>query len=253
LEGRHLFGLCIMLIGAIWLASRNFVSVWQPLPESLPVLQSGAVAAGLLFLISGAALLFSRVARFGAIAAIPIFLLFVAKWITRIILLPTVAGTWSGCAEELVPVIGAVLILAWHPISGTRPRWVVSASRILFGLCAVSFGWVHFEALQQTADMVPHWIAGSGTFWAKATGIAHALGGLALLLNLRAQLVARLLAAMYFGFELIIWLPRLGDGFDQPIVWMGNAVTVIVAASALLLADAEGRSRRHLGDGDGHS
>ena len=77
-----------------------------------------------------------------------------------------------------------------------------------------------------------------GEFWARVTGVAHAAGGVALILNVRPRLAARLLAAMYLGFELLIWIPRLVATPDQAATWTGNAVTVVLAASALVLADA---------------
>jgi uncharacterized membrane protein len=237
-EGRYLYAAMIALFGAIWLLSGNFVDVWQPVSDAFPARQAVVYGSGLAFLASAAALLYRPTARIGAIVPIIVFLLFVWRWVTRIILLPAVAGTWSGCGEEFIPVLAAILILATDPVSGSAPRFIVTACRILFGLFAVAFGLLHFEALQQTADMVPGWIPGSGEFWARATGVAHAAGGVALILNVRPRLAARLLAAMYLMFELVIWIPKLFVTPDQPITWTGNAVTVVLAASALVLADA---------------
>jgi uncharacterized membrane protein YphA (DoxX/SURF4 family) len=237
-EGRYLYALMIALFGAIWLVSGDFVDVWQPVSDSLPARQAIVYGSGLAFLVSAAALAYRPTSRVGSVAPIIVFLLFVWRWVTRIILLPKVAGTWSGCGEEVIPVIAAVVILTTDRVSGLAPPRVVGGCRILFGLFAVAFGLVHFEALEQTAQMVPAWIPGSGAFWARATGVAHAAGGVALIIGFRPRLAARLLAAMYLVFELLIWIPNVWTAPDQPITWMGNALTVLLAASALVLADA---------------
>jgi uncharacterized membrane protein YphA (DoxX/SURF4 family) len=234
--GRYLYAATIAVFGAVWLLSGGFVSIWQPLPDVVPAPRGIAYLSGLAFLLSAAALLYPPTARYGAIAPILVFPLFVWQWTTRIILLPAVAGTWSGTAEEVVPIVAAMLILPTDGGSKAAPSWLLMTCRILFGLCAVSFGIVHFEALQQTADMVPAWLPGSGSFWAKATGIAHAVGGLALILNFKPRWAAGLLAVMYLLFDLLIWLPKLVTAPADPIVWAGNAMTVILAASALVLA-----------------
>ena len=159
-SGRHLYAAMIGLFGAIWLLSGNFVDIWQSVSDTFPGRQALVYASGLTFLVSAGALAYRPTARMGSIAPILVFLIFVWRWVTRIIVLPAVAGTWSGCGEEFIPVIAAVLILAADPISGSVPHWLLATCRILFGLFAVAFGLVHFEALQQTAEMVPGSIPG---------------------------------------------------------------------------------------------
>jgi uncharacterized membrane protein len=105
----------------------------------------------------------------------------------------------------------------------------------------VSFGIIHFDALEPTAKMVPTWIPGSGTFWAMATGMGHIAGGVALITNVHARLAAQLLAAMYLGFEILIWVPAAWSTPGDPIAWGGNAITIALAASALVLGDALAR------------
>lgn len=243
LEGRHLYAAMIALFGAVWLLSGDFVEIWQPPPENLPARQIVVYLCGLASVAGGAALLDRRAARFGAIAPVLIFPLFLWRWITRIILLPAVAGTWSGCAEDLLPWLAAVLILSADPKTHRVPDGVLAVCRIAAGLCAISFGAVHFEALEQTAAMVPQWIPGSGSFWAQLTGVLDIVGGIALVANLKPRAAAHSLAAMYMVFEILIWLPRLWENPGQAIVWTGNAVTIVLAASMLVLADSVGRWR----------
>jgi uncharacterized membrane protein len=235
-EGRFVYAAAAGMLGLIWLASGDFINVWQPVADGFPARSAVVYLSAGAFLASAVGLLFRRAAPVAAIVPTAVYLLFVWGWITRIILKPDVFGVWSGCAEELVLVIaGVLLITAGRP---GRSGTVVPVARVVFGLCAVSFGVIHFDALEETAKLVPEWIPGSGTFWAMATGLAHAAGGIALVVSFRGRIAARLLAAMYFVFELSIWLPMVWATPRDPIAWGGNAITIAIAASALVLADA---------------
>jgi uncharacterized membrane protein len=231
------------MLGIIWLRSGDFINVWQPVSDNLPARKSVVEIAALAMLASAAGLLFHRTARVAAAVPILLYLLFVWGWITRIMLLPTVFGTWSGCAEEVVLVIAGVLLLA-TPSDGPRPSAkAVAVCRILFGLCAVAFGIIHFDALAQTAQMVPGWLPASGKFWAMFTGACHAAGGLMLIFNFRARLAAYLLAAMYFVFELLVWVPMAWPFHFDPVAWGGNAVTIAIAGAAWVLGDVLAQRR----------
>ncbi|MGZ2411661.1 putative membrane protein [Sphingomonas sp. F9_3S_D5_B_2] len=244
LEGRVPYALAAAMLGVIWLASRNFINVWQPVADEFPARQMVVYAAGVAMVGSAAGLLLRRTAQVAAVIPTLLYLLFVWGWITRIMLLPTVFGTWSGCGEEIVLVVAGVLLITTDRQTLSPLRNVVMGSRVLFGICAVSFGIIHFDALEPTAKMVPGWIPGSGTFWAMATGAAHAAGGIALILNFRPRLAAQLLAAMYMVFDLLIWIPGVAANPRDPIAWGGTAVTLAMAASALVLADAIAATRR---------
>ena len=242
LEGRFLYALAGAMLAVIWLASGDFINVWQPVAD-IPARMLVVRACGVALLLSSAGLLIRRSAAIAAVVPTLLYALFVWGWITRIMLLPRVFGTWSGCAEEVALVIAGVLLAAARPTE-PLPHHLVTASRILFGLCALSFGIIHFDALEPTAKMVPTWIPGSGTFWATATGVGHIAGGLALIANFRARLAAQLLATMYMAFELLIWVPAVWATPGDPIAWGGNAITIAIAASALVLGDAVARSGR---------
>ena len=241
--GRYVYALGAAMLAIIWLTSGDFINVWQPVSDNLPARRLFVEVSAIAMLVSSAGLLVRRTARIAALVPTLLYLLFAWGWVTRIMLLPTVFGTWSGCAEEVVLVIAGVLLF----VSARPDRFpnaaVETVCRIAFGLCAVSFGIIHFDALQPTAKMVPAWLPGSGTFWAMATGLCHAAGGLALIFNFRARLAAYLLAAMYLVFELLVWVPSAWPVHADPVVWGGNAVTIAIAGSAWVLGDVLGERR----------
>jgi uncharacterized membrane protein len=245
--GRYLYALGAAMLACIWLASGDFINVWQPVAEHFPARSVLVYVSAAAMLISAVGLFLPRTARIAAVVPTLLYLLFAWGWITRIMLLPRVFGTWSGCAEELVLVIAGVLLLTTSSVTGFPPPRVVAVSRVAFGLCAVAFGIIHFDALAQTAQMVPGWLPGSGRFWAVVTGLGHAAGGVALIVNFRARLAAYSLATMYLIIELLVWVPSAWPIHGDPVVWGGNAITIAIAAAAWVLGDvlaADHRSRR---------
>src|SRR5207245_1858360 len=116
-------------------------------------------------------------------------------------------------------------------------RRVMVGCRIVFGLCAISFGLTHFEAMKQTAEMVPGWIPGSGNLWAVITGVADVLAGVALVAGIGATLAARMLTLMFGSFGVLIWIPILAGSPTEHQPWAGNGVNLSLIAAAWVIAD----------------
>ena len=237
--GRHVFGAAAIVFGATGLIWGEFVTIWQPVRGVSPGTQMVlAYLAAACLLGGGIAVQWRRSARPGLLVLAFVYAVFAAFWLPRVILLPRIAGTWSGFAEQFCLVVAA--LMAYVALSDFDARASAAAlrvGRVLFGLCAISFGVVHFEALQQTADMVPGWLPPNQRFWAGATGVAHLLAGIAIVTGIRATLAARLLTAMFVGFGLLVWLPSL---VAQPLVhrvWGGNAMNLAAAGAAWIVAD----------------
>ncbi len=236
--GRHVFGLAALALGVLGLASGDFASTWQPVPDDLPVRVTLAYAAALMFVLSGAALQSRRTARFGAIGAGILYAIFSLLWARRVIGFPSILGTWLGFAEESALLIGAVFVYA---SVRHQPR-LAQASRFAFGVCLLVFGAAHLVYVKETAALVPAWLPPGTKFWALATGAAHIAAGLALLSGIRALLAARLLTAMFVGFGLLVWLPKL-FGHPDHMDWGGNAVNLALIGAAWVIADSLSNAR----------
>jgi len=235
--GLHVFGAAAIIFGVSGLIWGDFATNWQPV-RSVPYHTALSYIANLCLLSAGIAVQWRRSMRAGLLVLAFFYLIFAGFWAPRVILLPRIAGTWSGFAEQFCLVVAAMMV--YVTLAAPNARWTetaLRALRVLFGLCAISFGVVHFEALKQTADMVPSWLPPNQRFWAGATGVAHLVAGIAIVTGIRAILAARLLTAMFVVFGLLIWLPRF---FAQPLahnVWGGNAMNLAAAGAAWIVAD----------------
>jgi uncharacterized membrane protein YphA (DoxX/SURF4 family) len=162
--------------------------------------------------------------------------------VPRVVLHPRILGTWNGAFEQLALVAAALTDLATLATAGDRDATRLRrVARVLFGVCLLSFGATHFDALQATADMVPTWLPPSPRFWAAATGVFHIAAGLAILSGVRAVLAARLFTAMLAGFGALVWAPRLVANPHAHTVWAGNAINFALVGAAWLMADAISR------------
>lgn len=243
--GARIYGLAAIALGLVGLVWADFASVWQPVPPEWPARTALAYAWGGLFLAGGLTLQRRRTAAVGAWLVAGLFLPFAFLWAKRILGFPQLFGTWSGLCEQLAMILGGLAIVAMQrPAEAAGTRRLALAVRLLFGLCLLAFGAAHFLALEQTAAAVPPWLPFGGRFWAEATGLCHALAGLALLSGVRMLLAARLLTAMFVGFGLLVWLPRLFDATHEQITWAGNAINLVLTGAAWAVADMIAKARR---------
>jgi uncharacterized membrane protein YphA (DoxX/SURF4 family) len=238
--GRHVFGAAAIIFGVAGLIWGDFASNWQPV-RSVPYHTALAYLAAVSLLGAGIAVQWRRTARVALLVLAFWYLIFAGFWAPRVILLPRIAGTWSGFAEQFCLVVAAMM--AYVTLSDGNEPWTDAALRVgrmLFGLCLISFGVVHFEALKQTADMVPSWLPPNQRFWAAATGVAHLLAGVAIVTGVQALLAARLQTAMFLGFGLLVWLPSFIAKPTAHNVWGGNAMNLAAVGAAWIVVDILG-------------
>jgi uncharacterized membrane protein len=245
--GLIVYGGAALALGAVDLAFGEFAGPWQAVPDIIPGRPLLPYLVGALLVLAGGALQLRKSASAAALVLVAAYLLFTSGWLIRVFAMPTELGTWLGVCEQLAVAIGGLSCwLLLRPNSPSSAR-LAMALRIGFGVCAVVFGAAHFVYSKETADFVPAWIPPGQLFWAYATGIAHALGGMALIANVRALLAARLLTAMFIGFGLLVWLPALFRTPGELFAWGGNAVNLTLVAAAWVMADSIarfGNSRR---------
>jgi uncharacterized membrane protein YphA (DoxX/SURF4 family) len=236
------YGVAALVLGLIGLHWGDFATVWQPVSPSVPFRIGLAYAAALALTLGGTAVLFRRSAVAGSLALGLVFLGVALPWLRRVVHYPLLAGTWLGFFEELSLVLAAVVVCVTVPsAAAVRPgnaQRVLTAARILLGVCALSFGVAHFAALPQTAAMVPPWLPPGQRAWAIVTGVCHLLAGAALISGIEAVLAARLLAVMLVGFGVLVWAPMLAATPGAHMTWAGNAVNLAIAGAAWVVADA---------------
>jgi hypothetical protein len=240
-RGKCVFAAAAIALGVIGLVWADFASIWQPiaaLPFELPYRAVFADAVAVLLILGGAAMLWQRTARAGAIVLGVLYFLFALLWLPRVIGFPLLFGTWAGFFQELALASAAIVAYASFAPRGSAPASTAGRfGRIAFGICVMSFAAAHFTALSATAAMVPKWMPPGQFFWAAATGAAFALAGIAIITGLLAVLAGRLLTAMLLVFGAAIWLPALVAHPGDHIVWAGNAFNLASAAAAWVVAD----------------
>ena len=240
--GPPVLGAAVAVLGVLGLLRGDFTIVWHPVPETFPARTLLAYLTATFFIVAGVAIQLRRFRAIGGAALAVAFILLGLPWLTRVIGFPEMIGTWVGYAEQLALALGAAMIAlaARNPALRT-----VTLCRIAFGLLQLTFGLGHFLALKETVAMTPAWLPPSQTFWATATGVAHAAGGVAFILGIRPRAVAAGLAAMFAGFALLVWLPAVIADPAAPVPPAGFIVTLALTGAMLALYDLLGATRRN--------
>src|SRR5262249_12352148 len=148
-------------------------------------------------LLGGAAILWPRTARAGAIALGAFYLVFALLWVPRIAVEPQVYDRWGNFFEQFSLVSGSLIVYALVSRSGSlRVAMIARMGYLFLGICVVSLTLEQLVYLSVTAGFVPKWIPPRQMFWAIAPTIAFALAAIALLSGRSALLASRLLTAM---------------------------------------------------------
>lgn len=238
--GRMVFGLAGIALGTLGLVWQDYAAVWQPV-DNLIATPDRALSASLFAaceLAAGAAVLWRRTARFGALALTTLYLVCAIGWIPRIAARLGIFGVWNGLFEQLALVAAGVVVYGnVAPLSYEAKARTIQAGCVLFGLCAISFAFGHFTAIPETAGFTPKWIPPNPTFWAWATGAFHLFAGVAILTGVRAVIASRLLTAMMIGFGVLVWAPALFARPDDHFTWAGNAINFALVSAAWVIAD----------------
>ena len=237
--GRHIFGAAALALSVASLVLHvQLVSSWT-LPGRFVFLDATAAAQ----IAGGIAIQFPRSARLGAIVLLAVYVLFACTFVPEIFAQPGVFASWGDVFYALGLVVGAVV--AYSLASPTVPETErpANAAVIVFGVCNISYAIEQVEFFARTASLVPKWIPLGGSFWAIATTVAFALGGVSLVVRYKALLASRLLTVMLLIFGVTIWIPMLIAKPGQPGNWSEGLETFALAGAAWIVADflANGR------------
>ncbi len=245
--GRRVYGLGIMALGAVSLATGDFLS-GQPVPKGFPDRTALAYAAAAFMLVAGAAVVWRRTVAWGAAALVAYYALIVVVLMNGRVLLAHYAefGAYSGVAEQLAIAAGGLIAYAASArIGAALVSHFTRLGRLAFGICALLFGAAHFAYLNLTAPLVPKWLPPGQEFWGYATGVGHIAAGVAILTGVQARLAAILLAAMYASFIPLVFGPVLLADPYSPFRWTEAAMTLALTGVACVVADSlAGPTRR---------
>jgi uncharacterized membrane protein len=233
----YMYGLASIATGAIDIAWHGFESAHQPIQafgDAIPGREIFAYVIAALLIAGGAAVLRTQTAKFGAVALGVVYTIFTIFWLPRLYTAPhalglhagVVMGVLAGVCQPLIVAAAALLIYT----ADTRvARWI-------FGISSIVFGLAHLTGISVTAAMVPKWMPPGQDFWAVLTGVAFALGGVAILIRVLDVLAARLLAVMLLVFSAFALLPVLVAYPHNQIAWGSNAYNLAAIASMWILA-----------------
>lgn len=252
--GTRVFGAGGIGVDIVGIAYAKFADFWQPIQSLGEVPNPTTLALGFAagFFISGVAVQFRTSARLGVLGLACLHAISCFLWLPRIIAFPGMLGCWQGLAQELSLVTAGIVGLALLYTSNAPDKPLVSKitsiGLVLYGVCVVSYGSVHFTAVEATSQMVPKWIPPSPTFWALATGIFDFLAAIAIFTGIWSRFATRLLTVMIVAFDVLIWLPKIFTDPHSHITWAGNAMNLCFIGAVWIVADWFSASgRRHFG------
>lgn len=155
--GIRVYALGAIALGTVGLLWGDFALVWQPVPEEMPGRTPLAYLFAAALLCAGVATNWRRTAAAGAVSLGALFaLVVVLLHAPRVLTHPLVVAAWSGVAEQLALVCGALVACALLEVpGGERAQAYLRLAHWGFGGCLIVFGLVHFFYLSETAAMVP--------------------------------------------------------------------------------------------------
>lgn len=226
--GRYVYGLAVLIAGVATVVWHDY-NDWSH-PRYL------VYAAGAALIVGGVAIQIGRAAKMGACAVAAVYFVFALLCVPRIFAAPRIYNSWGNFFEQFSLLTGAVMVYA--RLTTVWPRQTVSLiGRVFLAICAASFALEQAFYLAPTASLVPKWIPPSPMFWAVTTTVFFGLAGVALLLNLKTLLAARLLTLMLVMFGLLVWAPLLVAEPRSHANWSESAETLAIAGAAWILAD----------------
>jgi uncharacterized membrane protein YphA (DoxX/SURF4 family) len=248
--GVYVYGMATVAAGIINLIWGDFEAGDQPIQafgDHIPGREIFAYITAISLVAGGAAILWRRTVRAGAVAVALIYFIFAVFWFPRFYTAPHVLGfratvyigVLDGVAQQLILVAAAAVVYAsaatrdsaWRQRAALIVRWT-------FGLSSVDFGLAHLTGLQAVAPMVPKWMPLGGDFWTVLTGIAFVLAGIAILSGILDVLAARLLALMLLIFSALALAPLIFAYPRDHVAWGSNAYNLAAVGAAWIFAES---------------
>lgn len=251
--GQALFALTMIGLGVTGFTQHGFSPIWDPIPTWAPEHALLPFVCAAVTLTCGAGLMWRGTRALASRLLLTLLLIWWLAFRVRAgVMAPTTAVSWENAGESTVYVAGAwVLYACFGDDWDRRMGFAVGESglrvaRALFGLAMIAFGFAHLVYLKETASLVPKWIPGHEG-WARFTGWAYILAGVAVLTSVAARLAATLATLQIFGFTALVWAPLVAAGSKDPGVWSEALVSWTLTVSAWVVAESY-RGARWLGE-----
>ena len=255
----YLYGLSSATVGIMDLIWGGFDPAHQPIQafgDHIPGSEILAYLTAVWMIAGGMAILWRRTARAGGAALAVIYFVFAVFWLPRFYTaphylgfrIPVFVGVAAGFGIELIAFAGGALIYAsLATYSSSWPRMIL-ITRWIFGLCAINFGVNHLDAVVDNLGYVPKWMPLGQEFWVIVTGTCFVLAGLAILSGIQDVLAARLLALLFFAFNVFALPPFIFAHPKEHAAWGGNAINLAFVGASLIFAHAIASRRKQVED-----
>jgi uncharacterized membrane protein YphA (DoxX/SURF4 family) len=257
--GMYVYGLSSATVGVMDFIWGDFDPAHQPIQAfggDIPGREILAYITAIWMIAGGAAILWRRTARASGAALAVIYFVFAIFWLPRFFTaphylgfrIPVFIGVSAGFGVELIACAGGALIYTSMATRSSLWSRMILITRWIFGLCAINFGVNHLDAVADNLGYVPKWIPLGGAFWTILTGICFVLAGFAILSGMQDVLAARLLALMFFVFNLIALPPFIFADPKGHAAWGGNAINLAFVGASLIFADAIASRKKQVED-----
>jgi len=236
--GRILYGLAMAGIGFQIIYYHDFPYWLLPPKHSwIPGLVIIAYIFGILFVLTGACIVFEKKTRTTSLLTGTLLLLVFCFYFIPYQFMASSRYMhllqWENAEKELAFCSGAFVIAGCHSETNEKTFYqslgkLLLFGSILFSIPIISFGILHFLYAKNVADYVPAWVP-NRLFWTYLAGTALIGSGLAIILKIKAGLAATLLGIMIFIWFIILHVPRV---IASPVAYLGSEITSAFIALA---------------------
>lgn len=218
--GQSFIAIAMIAFGVQHLLYRDFVTRVVPkLPLSPPGRPFLACLVGAFLVVTGAAILVRKAARWAALLLGALLLVsFALLQLPLLIGNPHNGGLWTSAGKTLALSGSSLLVAGSLPARLISSRgWLVSVvkawerfiplGRIFLGAFLLLGGIQHFLYAGFVATLVPAWIPGH-LFWTYFAGVALIAGGVGMIIPMTTRLAASLSGLMVFLWVILLHIPR---------------------------------------------
>jgi hypothetical protein len=243
--GPYLYAIAVAAFGIIQLVTQNFLTGLFPVPAGLPWRVFWVDLCSVLFLVSGAGLVF-RVRPYlaAALAGYIFFLFFFSVHLPEMLTDIYNPNAWSAAFEALMLGSGAFIIAHNKANAGPRGfagtadwRWrritglAAVAGIYLFALSLVVFAVLHIRYNTYILALMPEWMP-AHMFLSYLVIAGFLLSSFSLFTNLKVPLASGLLGIMFLLWVLTLHGPRAFGKWNVETEWASLFVALAVSGIA---------------------